>query len=143
MEALLGRQKKGRRVNSIFGEGVNPRMRKIREALELVGLPSDPILQHGNRRVIYAVPLARNFREILLGLQERAFYLIPQTKPRHKTKMIAEYWRRRWLSSRINTPGILEEIAQHTLTYPINHGARVPYVEETSDADLFSNFWAP
>ncbi|MBB5338962.1 Druantia anti-phage system protein DruA [Tunturiibacter gelidoferens] len=32
-QALLGRLDGGRKVNSIFGEGVNPLMRKLREAL--------------------------------------------------------------------------------------------------------------
>lgn len=34
---LNSQKKEGRRVNSIFGEGVNPLMRKIRESLDFVG----------------------------------------------------------------------------------------------------------
>ena len=41
MAMLLGRSKDARKVNSIFGEGVNPLMRKIREGLSLLGLPAD------------------------------------------------------------------------------------------------------
>lgn len=67
MNVLLARSQDGKRVNSIFGEGVNPLMRKIREALDLLGLPSDAILRHGNRRIVYGVPLAQNFREVLLA----------------------------------------------------------------------------
>jgi len=115
-----------RKVNSIFGEGVNPLMRKIREALDLVKLPSDLILRHGNRRVVYGVALARNFREALLGLHRHPKYLIPRTKPQDGTALIAQYWRKRWLSSRIRNPKILEEVSHHNLAYPVTHGARVP-----------------
>jgi hypothetical protein len=67
-QGLLGRLESGRKVNSIFGEGVNPLMRKMREALNMVGLPSEILLRHGNQRIIYGVPLAKNFRHVLLGL---------------------------------------------------------------------------
>ena len=135
IKVLLGR-KTNRLVNSIFGEGVNPLMRKIREALDEVGLLSDKLLWHGNERVVYTVPLARNFREVLLGIERRPQYLIPQTNAKAKTASLAEYWRARWLASRIKTEGIIDKVAEHTLTRPIRHGARVPspnIVYETSD----------
>lgn len=127
---LLGRQG-NRRVNSIFGEGVNPLMRKIREALDSVGFVSDEILWHGNERVVYGIPLATNYREVLLGLAKRPSYIVPQANAQERTEMLAEYWRKRWLSSRINTPGTLEKIAEHTLTHPIRHGARVPLMSDS------------
>jgi hypothetical protein len=121
---LLGR-KGNRKVNSIFGEGVNPLMRKIREALDFVGLPGDEILWHGNKRVIYAVPLAANYREVLLGFERQATYLVPQTEPKLRTSLLANYWRRRWLASRITSTGVLARVSEHTLAHPICHGARV------------------
>jgi hypothetical protein len=135
IKVLLGR-KTNRLVNSIFGEGVNPLMRKIRESLDEVGLLSDKILWHGNKRVVYAVPLARNFRAVLLGIDKRPQYLIPQTNAKAKTAALADYWRRRWVASRINTEGIIDKVAEHTLARPIRHGARVPtsnVVYETSN----------
>ena len=39
-------------------------MRKIRESLDFVGLNSDGLLQHSNKRVTYGIELARNFREV-------------------------------------------------------------------------------
>lgn len=138
---LISRRKDGRLVNSIFGEGVNPLMRKVREALEFVGLKSDDLLLHGNRRVTYGVVLARNFGEVLLGLETRPAYLIPQTMARHRTGMIVDYWRKRWLSSRLTKPGILDEIAKHTLTYPIMHGAVVPRPNESDDIGYLAALW--
>jgi Druantia protein DruA len=124
-DALLGRSKQGRKVNSIFGEGVNPLMRKMREALTLVALPSDLLLNHGNKRIVYGVPLARNFRSLLLGFEKKPRYFVPQSRPRARTSMIAGYWRQRWLSRRVEDANILEQVAQHSLAYPIRHGAQV------------------
>jgi len=123
---LISRRKGGRRVNSIFGEGVNPLMRKIREALGMVGFSSDRMLLHGNRRVTYGIGLARNFREILLGFDKSPSYFIPQSMPRRRTELIADYWRRRWLSPRIRRTEVLVQLSQHMLAYPISHGAVVP-----------------
>jgi Druantia protein DruA len=135
---LISRRKGGRRVNSIFGEGVNPLMRKIREALGMVGLSSDGMLLHGNRRVTYGISFARNFREILLGVAKRPSYLIPQSAPHRRTELIADYWRRRWLSSRTRRPEVITQLSQHTLAYPITHGAVVTL--PTDDEEAFPLF---
>jgi hypothetical protein len=125
LETLLGRTGGGRKVNSIFGEGVNPLMRKLRDGLIEVGLPADALLRHGNARVVYGVALASNFREVLLGLTTKPRYLLPLSNAAKQTKKLADYWRRRWLIGRIGRPGILEGVATHSLVYPIEHGARV------------------
>jgi hypothetical protein len=122
---LLGRQLSRRKVNSIFGEGVNPLMRKMREALNLVNLPSEILLHHGNKRIVYGVPLAKNFRNILLGLDGKPAYFLPLSDAEVKTARLAEYWRRRWLAGRINNAEVLAEVKKHTTSYPIRHGARV------------------
>jgi len=130
---LLGRAKDSRKVNSIFGEGVNPLMRKIREGLDLVGLPGDALLRHGNKRIVYGVSLATNFQEVLLNFSKRPKYRIPQTEPRMRTRQLGDFWRRRWLSNRLNKAGILEEVRRHTLVYPIHHGAQVPIADDESE----------
>jgi Domain of unknown function (DUF4338) len=125
IDVLLARRDGGRRVNSLFGEGVNPLLRKIREALEHLQLRSDSILNHGNPRVVYGVALARNFREVLLGFDEEPEYLLPLGNPWRSTQHLASYWRRRWLTLRAVRPEILEAVKKHTLAYPVTHGARV------------------
>jgi hypothetical protein len=82
LEELGAQRRRGREVNSIFGEGVNPKLRKVRGALDSVGLPSEQLLQHGSPRLIYAVPLAANFRDILVGRAKRPKYLMTQKAPR-------------------------------------------------------------
>jgi hypothetical protein len=125
MATLIGRSKEARKVNSIFGEGVNPLMRKIREGLELLGLPADVLMNHGNKRVVYGVSLARNFRDVLLGFTDSAHYYVPLTRDQLRTEMLADFWRQRWLLNRLMKPGILEEVSKHTVVYPIKHGAQV------------------
>jgi hypothetical protein len=123
LEVVLARQGGGRRVNSIFGEGVNPKLRKVRTALDLLGLPADVLLQHGSPRLVYAVPLARNFREVLLGLASEPDYVVPRSET--ATARMVTYWRERWLARRIERGEVLQAVERHSLAYPITHGARV------------------
>jgi hypothetical protein len=123
MDVLLARSQEGRRVNSIFGEGVSPKLRKIRSALDYAGLPADLLLQHGSVREVFAVPLAKNFRDVLIGLSRRPIPILPHSD--ETASKVADYWRQRWLAKRLARPGILEEVAKHTLALPVSHGARV------------------
>lgn len=138
MEILLARGQKGRRVNSIFGEGVNPRMRKIRDGLGLIGVSPDELLLHGNPRIVYAVKLANNFREVLMGLSDKPQYLVPLKKASQKTAAIANYWWKRWLCERIKRSDIIAQVSGHTLSYPITHGARVPMSADDGNLSLFT-----
>jgi Domain of unknown function (DUF4338) len=128
--SLIARSKESRKVNSIFGEGVNPLMRKIREGLELLGLPSDVLMNHGNKRVVYGVALTRDFRDVLLGFADSAHYYVPRTRDKLRTEMLSDFWRQRWLLNRLEKPGIVDGVSKHTLVYPIRHGAQVELPEE-------------
>jgi hypothetical protein len=136
MEWVLAQASRGREVNSIFGEGVNPKLRKVRAALTAVGLPATELLQHRQPRLVYAVPLAANFRDVLLGRDAMPEYLIPDAAD--ASERIASFWRRRWLSARIEADEVRAEVARHSLAYPVSHGARVavPRVEDEEE-DLF------
>lgn len=138
MGTMLGRSNESRKVNSIFGEGVNPLMRKIRDGLGLLGLPQDELLKHGSKRVVYGVALASNFREFLLGRANTPKYLITPTRVRQKTELIADFWRQRWLLNRLAKPGLLDEVARHTCVYPIRHGAQV---EVSNVEEPLLNLW--
>lgn len=125
IEVLLAQQQNGRTVNSIFGEGVNPKLRKIRSGLEAVGFPADVLLRHGDSRLVYGVELATNFRDVLLGIARRRVPLLPATPPGVISKRLAEFWLRRWVAGRIERPGIIDQVASHTMVRPVRHGARV------------------
>ncbi len=140
VDILLGRSADGRRVNSIFGEGVNPLMRKMREVLDQLGLSSDSFLKHGNRRIVYGIPLAENFRELLIGIQVRPRYLLDQKEPLAQTQALARYWARRWLQNRIENEEIIESVSRHALSFPMEHGAMAPIerpvaVDQETDPD--------
>ena len=136
-DAVVGRENGRSKVNSIFGEGANPLIRKLKDALEFLGLESRPILNHRNKRVVYGISLAENFGEVLLGLAERPKYLISQLNPKFKTELIGKYWINRWLINRVKREEVLQKVSEHTLSYPITHGARVPVAQNTKEITLF------
>jgi len=132
IDRLLAQSQKGRPVNSLFGEGVNPRMRKIRAGLDAIGFPAEVLLKHGSPRLVYGIALASNFGDVLLGKTSRPRYVIPKSKPEKRSGQIAAFWMRRWLSRRAEKEDVLRDVESHTLIYPIEHGARVvlPEIEE-------------
>ena len=138
MEVLLRQSAQGRRINSIFGEGVNPKLRKVRAAMDLAGLPSDRLLRHRSRRLVYGIALAENFREILVGSEQRVRYIVPQRPAARGTEMLTQYWITRWLSKRINSAAVLDQVARHSVTHPIQHGARVILPQSNGELPLFS-----
>lgn len=131
IKTLIGRSREARKVNSIFGEGVNPLMRKIREGLELLGLPSDILMNHGNKRMVYGVALANNFRDFLMGFTDSPRYSAALTQAQMRTEMLADYWRQRWLLNRLGKPGIINEVSKHTVVHPVRHGARVALADKS------------
>ncbi len=122
---LVQQSGQGQRVNSIFGEGVSPKMRKIRQGLDLLDLPSALLLRHHRRRIVYAVRLIKNLREHLLGIARDPEYVFPLDDGPSATARIGAWWRERWLSGRIASDEVLAEVQEHTLVRPIRHGARV------------------
>jgi len=56
--------------NYKFGQGPNWRLRALRKACTLLNMDSD-LLRHGIKREAYAIPLATNWKQILLGLENK------------------------------------------------------------------------
>jgi hypothetical protein len=80
--------------------------------------------------VLYRIPLAKNFRRLLMGIETRPRYIVPQNDPRAKTTMIGACWIYRWLSQRIEQDQVLAQVASHCLAHPIQHGAQVKITGE-------------
>ena len=77
-----------------FGMGPNWKIRVVRVALEKIGLDADDILNHGIAREVYAIPLARNWQEILLGRQRNVrSSILPASE-------IMEFCLKRWIVPR-------------------------------------------
>lgn len=130
-------QGSGVRVNSLFGEGVSPRLRKVRIGLAALGWPANELLQHGRFRLVYGVPLVRNLRDFALGLEEPE-YLIDLSRVDSASE-VAAWWLQRWALPRSKQSAVRKAVASHRLTRPIRHGARVPLPppsEEASEGTL-------
>ena len=134
----LVQQSEEQRVNSIFGEGASPKLRKVRQAFDLLTLPSDLLLRHYRPRVLYGVSLIRNLEDYLIGLARRPDYIIPLNEGRAATAQIGAWWRERWLRNRITSDEVLEEVARHTRVHPVTHGARVVQQRASSQQPLFA-----
>ncbi len=115
----------GARVNSIFGEGVNPKLRKVRHGFDLLGWPSDVLLQHGRQRIIYGISLVDNLLPYLLGIDQKPDYKFHRRSKVSDVDAISHWWMHRWLSARMTSKDVLDAVKQHRPTRPVQHGARV------------------
>jgi hypothetical protein len=115
----------GTTVNWIFGEGVSPRFRAIRDGLDELSLPSDEFLNHDSPKISYGVALTRNGLEFLLGMEPKPNFYLPLDDPKMRSSCIARWWTERWLSKRIDRDDVLEKVERETLVHPIKHGARL------------------
>lgn len=116
---------RGARVNSIFGEGVNPKFRKVRHGFDLLQWPSDNLLQHGRQRIIYGISLVDNLLPYLIGSDAEPSYKFRRRKGTADVDAISAWWMRRWCHPRSKSPAVLEAVAAHRQTRPVGHGARV------------------
>jgi hypothetical protein len=136
----LVQQSDARRVNSIFGEGVSPKLRKVRQALDLLNLPSEVLLRHHRPRVVYAVRLVKNLADYLIGVAKSPEYVVPANAGVVvTTTAIGAWWRERWLRHRIASDDVLDEVERHTRVHPITHGARVPLERVARQQPLFAD----
>lgn len=124
----------GVRVNSIFGEGVNPKLRKLRSGLDLLGWPSEQLLQHRRQRVVYGINLVDNLLPYLLGVEPTPQYMFP-LHAKDDVERIAQWWYDRWLSGRVTSDATLEALRDHSLDKPVRHGGRVVLPPEPAAAD--------
>jgi hypothetical protein len=123
------------RVNSLFGEGVSPRMRKVRIGLSTLGWPANELLKHGRERILYGVPLVRNLRDYSLGIDSNPDYLIDLALHNSDCR-IAEWWFERWCVRRARQAHVIESMRRNRIVRPIRHGARVP-LPELDEVRLF------
>lgn len=122
---MLAQPKRRQQVNSVFGEGVNPRLRKLRDGLDALGLSTDDLLNHGGPRLVYGVELIENTHAYLLGMDKQPKFILSRKGAKQRTEQLARWWMKRWLLPRIAKDGILERVAYHNFVHPIRHGARV------------------
>ncbi len=123
------------RVNSLFGEGVSPRLRKVRLGLAALGWPTNELLKHGRERIIYGVSLIENLRDYSLGIDPDPTYLI-DTDLTDGEAAVAGWWFERWGRRRAEQEPVRESMRAHRLVRPLRHAARVPLPsDETTDSE--------
>ena len=130
-----------REVNYIFGEGTSPKLRRLRSAIDGVGLPGDGAMLHKRARIVYYVQLTENPGDFMLGIDRRPKWLVPQKDPEGTTERIIDWWRERWFTMRASNPEVLARIGSHSLAYPVQHGARVQLPEDRSNPDEDELLW--
>jgi hypothetical protein len=79
--------------NYEFGQGPSWRLRALRKACIILGIDEN-LLRHGIKREVYAIPLATNWRDILLGRET-----VPEYQSRNVSE-IAIAALRRWVIPR-------------------------------------------
>lgn len=93
---------KRRLVNNLFGEGMSPKLRSLRLGLDALGLSPDEYLRHHSPRLLFAVPLASNNDDMMLGLTRKPKYLLPVSGGAKTTTAIAQHWAQRWVAPRLD-----------------------------------------
>ena len=113
IDAYLAHERDFREVNSVFGEGTSPKLRKMKMGLRRLGFDPDKLIQHRHHRLIYGAPLFPKARD---WLQERitdlpSYVAVPDGY-NDATERIAAFWRRRWLASRLRHRPSMAALAQ-------------------------------
>ncbi|MHB0668616.1 Druantia anti-phage system protein DruA [Roseomonas mucosa] len=106
---LAGAVREYRNVNFVFGEGQSPKLRQLREGFAALKLNRSNILNHGTQRIVYGIRLAQNTMRVLLGIDRAAQFHVPAEAD--AGERIADFWRRRWLSSRLSHAPALAAVA--------------------------------
>lgn len=122
------------RVNSLFGEGVSPRLRKVRLGLSALGWPTDDLLKHGRERIVYGVPLVKNLTDYSIGVDSTPDYLL-DAEVEDGDQRIADWWLGRWAVNRAAQPAVRDALQSHRLARPVTHGARVRLPEDDHQDD--------
>jgi|SRR5579859_885963 len=103
VEAVMRRERGYRDVNSVFGEGASPKLRKLRAGLDALGFNSELLLMHHQERLIYGVPLFSGAASYLCGMTKtKPSFVVHPEHFADAPQQIAEHWRTRWLAGRLD-----------------------------------------
>ena len=104
------------RINHVFGEGASPKMRllsmAIRELLESSNEDSKDFSKHAMSRIVYGCCLAENTFDYLMGKDPVPKYYTDVDDYVANTQKIIDFWRNRWLSSRLNYEPIYKRMRE-------------------------------
>ena len=102
LDIVMRRRRGYQDVNSVFGEGASPRLRKLRSGLDAIGLNASLVMLHHQSRRIYGVPLFPTAASYLCGLcKDVPNHVRSPESFVDASERIAEFWRCRWLARRL------------------------------------------
>ncbi len=134
VEEFLKNNQEFRDVNSIFGEGPSPKLRKFTAAMGRLGFPPDELMLHHRPRIIYGAPLMPAAQDFLTGRPATVpEYISKPERYRKTTAKIAAYWRERWLLNRLSHGPSMTALM---LEKPWCLGDQLPIAETDGDATM-------
>ena len=83
------------------------------------------LMNHGNPRIIYGVPLVKNLQRFMTGQDVEPEYIHDISNPKKATNDIIQWWMNRWFINRVKREDVLDAIEQHKVSDFDNHGGRV------------------
>lgn len=113
LSRILELQDGGKRINHVFGEGTSPRFRIISRGLSSIGIRASAFLNHYSPRIVYAINLAKNTNEFLLGLDDDVDYGFDLNNPEEverATQELVDFWYERWMTMRLTSVDIIERL---------------------------------
>lgn len=111
VQEALGELHQFKGVNSIFGEGFSPKFRKMRDGMMALGFNPTVLMRHDQTRRMYAVLTWPDAPAFLCGEPAKLpDYIRHPGRFRDATARIAEFWRTRWLASRLNHAPAMESL---------------------------------
>jgi Domain of unknown function (DUF4338) len=111
VQSALEERYQFRAVNNIFGEGFSPKFRKLRDGMVMLGFNPTVLMRHDQQRRVYSAPLWPDADKFLRGEDISVpEYLREPWRYRGATERIAEFWRARWLASRLDYKPAVEQV---------------------------------
>lgn len=122
-------------INNVFGEGINPKFRRITAGLSAIGLVNaDKFVNHGSKRIVYGVPLGYRTHEFLRGETddpEYFFDVLTEDGRIAAEQHIAKTWAMRWLLMRIQQSSVLSAVEQFDVDLMLLSATTNHQAEET------------
>lgn len=115
VETVLEHEYGYQEVNSVFGEGFSPRLRKLRAGLQMLGFEAEHLLVHHQQRRVFGVQMFPGTADFLMGKKvPLPSYLRYPHRYLDASQRIVDYWTTRWLSMRLDHAPALEALQSVT-----------------------------
>ena len=102
------------KINNVFGEGTSPKLRlivsSIHELLDVSQEELSMLSKHSMKRIIFAGSLISNIEDYFMGFDVEPKYVFSVNNYKEDTQKIIDFWKNRWLLSRINYEPAVERV---------------------------------